>query len=69
MLRVGFEPTPFRTKTLIWPLRPTRPSQLCDYKLIKGIISNRSALPAILSYTKKKKKKKKKPKMNVESGI
>ena len=28
MLRVGFEPTPFRTRTLIWRLRPTRPSQL-----------------------------------------
>ena len=27
MLRVGFEPTPFRTRTLIWRLRPTRPSQ------------------------------------------
>ena len=30
MLRVGFEPTPFRTRTLIWRLRPTRPSQLVD---------------------------------------
>ena len=29
MLRVGFEPTPFRTRTLIWRLRPTRPSQPC----------------------------------------
>ena len=28
LLRVGFEPTPFRTRTLIWRLRPTRPSQL-----------------------------------------
>ena len=27
LLRVGFEPTPFRTRTLIWRLRPTRPSQ------------------------------------------
>ena len=27
MLRVGFEPTPFRTRTLIWRLRPSRPSQ------------------------------------------
>jgi hypothetical protein len=27
VLRVGFEPTPFRTRTLIWRLRPTRPSQ------------------------------------------
>ena len=25
---MGFEPTPFRTRTLIWRLRPTRPSQL-----------------------------------------
>ena len=24
---MGFEPTPFRTRTLIWRLRPTRPSQ------------------------------------------
>ena len=34
LLRVGFEPTPFRTRTLIWRLRPTRPSQplvLCFY--------------------------------------
>ena len=30
LLRVGFEPTPFRTRTLIWRLRPTRPSQLVD---------------------------------------
>ena len=28
MLTVGFEPTPFRTRTLIWRLRPTRPYQL-----------------------------------------
>jgi hypothetical protein len=27
MLRWDFEPTPFRTRTLIWRLRPTRPSQ------------------------------------------
>ena len=27
LLRVGFEATPFRTRTLIWRLRPTRPSQ------------------------------------------
>ncbi|KAK7349575.1 hypothetical protein VNO77_07042 [Canavalia gladiata] len=32
LLRVRFEPTPFRTRTLIWRLRPTRPSQLCDNK-------------------------------------
>ena len=30
LMRVGFEPTPFRTRTLIWRLRPTRPShQMC----------------------------------------
>ncbi len=28
LLTVGFEPTPFRTRTLIWRLRPTRPCQL-----------------------------------------
>ena len=33
MLRVGFEPTPFRTRTLIWRLRPTRPSQLDGRRL------------------------------------
>ena len=27
LLRVGFKPTPFRTRTLIGRLRPTRPSQ------------------------------------------
>jgi hypothetical protein len=27
LTRVGFEPTPFRTRTLIWRLRPTRPSR------------------------------------------
>ena len=27
LLRVGFEPTPFLNRTLIWHLRPTRPSQ------------------------------------------
>ncbi|KAJ0091445.1 hypothetical protein Patl1_13231 [Pistacia atlantica] len=35
MLRVGFEPTPFRTRTLIWRLRPTRPSQpVCSQVLL-----------------------------------
>ncbi len=29
VLTVGFEPTPFRTRTLIWRLRPTRPCQRC----------------------------------------
>ena len=33
MLRVGFEPTPFRTRTLIWRLRPTRPSQLLGFRI------------------------------------
>ncbi|RDX73305.1 Glucuronoxylan 4-O-methyltransferase 2, partial [Mucuna pruriens] len=28
---VGFEPTPFRTRTLIWRLRPTRPSPRTSY--------------------------------------
>ena len=28
MMRVVFEPTPFRTKTLIWHVRPTQPSHL-----------------------------------------
>ena len=28
MMRVGFEPTPFQTKSLIWRLRPTRGSHL-----------------------------------------
>ena len=28
MTRVGFESTPFRTRALIWRLRPTRPSDL-----------------------------------------
>jgi hypothetical protein len=30
LTRVGFEPTPFRTRTLIWRLRPTRPSRHVD---------------------------------------
>jgi hypothetical protein len=34
VLRVGFEPTPFRTRTLIWRLRPTRPSQQFYINLI-----------------------------------
>ncbi|KEH23090.1 hypothetical protein MTR_7g066320 [Medicago truncatula] len=39
MLRVGFEPTPYRTRTLIWRLRPTRPSQL-DKAMKKNQNSN-----------------------------
>ncbi len=35
VLTVGFEPTPFRTRTLIWRLRPTRPYQLDSYSWIK----------------------------------
>ena len=42
MLTVGFEPTPFRTRTLIWRLRPTRPYQLVVQNLliILEILSN-----------------------------
>ena len=42
MLRVGFEPTPFRTRTLIWRLRPTRPSQLnvCTAEELSFILSS-----------------------------
>jgi hypothetical protein len=39
LLRVGFEPTPFRTRTLIWRLRPTRPSQLHAF-LAQNVCNN-----------------------------
>ena len=48
MWRVGFEPTPFRTRTLIWRLRPTRPSPLAVSSLevySKGYCLTRSIRP------------------------
>jgi hypothetical protein len=53
LLRVGFEPTPFRTRTLIWRLRPTRPSQQLVLPHIKDIDlsqHSKNLTPIIMQY-------------------
>ena len=52
MLRVGFEPTPFRTRTLIWRLRPTRPSQHHDYMFSWDSICLKKKLKTHHNHTK-----------------
>ncbi|KAM1498699.1 hypothetical protein ACFX1X_021821 [Malus domestica] len=46
MLTVGFEPTPFRTRTLIWRLRPTRPYQLVVRLFVISLIIFSSVNPS-----------------------